>query len=133
MQRFLTDEEKPSEHALAHDVEWQRTLDSRRQWLAGDLKLPDASSAENSICRKATLTSADEECLRGQVQATRQRSQQMTAMLKAQGRATRGQMLHRSFPALQAASEALTGKRKGTTFAAGASAALQKGRDWTAE
>lgn len=107
LQRFLTDEEKKSEHSRAHDVEWQRTLESRKRWLAGDLRLPDASSAEQSIWRKATLMSADDECLRGEAQATWQRSQQMTTVLKSQGLTTRGQMLHKHFPALPAASTAL--------------------------
>eukprot|EP00892_Ulva_mutabilis_P008049 jgi/Ulvmu1/5616/UM023_0155.1 len=108
LERFLTDENKRSEHSVAHDVEWQRALDSRRRWLAGDFRLPDASSAEESISRKATLMSADEECLRDQVKVTRQRSQQMTARLKSQCHATRGHMLHSSFPALPAGSAALS-------------------------
>lgn len=109
LQRFLTDTAKPSEFFRAHDVDWTQTLESRGRWLAGDIKLPDASSAEDSIRRKATLVSADDDCLRTEVQTTRYRSLQNIAQLKQQGRAARGGMLHKSFPALPSASTALAG------------------------
>lgn len=107
LERFLIDEEKQSEFSRAHDVEWERTLESRGRWLHGDLKLPDASSAEDSIWRKATLTSADDECLRAEIQKARHRSLENTAQLKRQSRAARGCMLHKAFPVLPAASAAL--------------------------
>lgn len=109
LQRFLTDTEKQSEFSRAHDVEWERTLESRGRWLAGDLRLPDASSAEDSIWRKATLVSADDQNLRTEVQIARYKSLHNSAQLKQQGRAARGRMLHKSFPALPAASAALVG------------------------
>lgn len=103
MQCFHSDEEKISEFSRAHDVEWERLKECRLRWLAGDIRLPDAASAADWICRKATLTSPDDEHLRSEIISARQRSLSNTVKLRQQGHVARGCMLHKQFPALPAA------------------------------
>ena len=60
LQRFIQDVDHLSEFSRAHDYYYDLEQDSKRNWLDGDLCLPNRHHAKEALAVTATLTSPDQ-------------------------------------------------------------------------
>lgn len=80
-----------SEFSRAHDVYYDLELESKRNWLDGDLKAPNQYEAKEALTCRATLTSPDQFHKDQEALQTKQRAKTNLLVFKEDYNATRAQ------------------------------------------
>ena len=91
LQRYIQDMDHHSEFGRAHDYYYDLEQESKRQWLDGDLCLPNPHHAKAALTVRATLTSPDQHHQEQEALEVKQRAKTNLRAFKEEYKASRMQ------------------------------------------